>query len=193
VDPRPVTNGPFDFQPQFLANDRNPAIPSRQFMKRVLVFLTLSLGLSGLAQAQTADETAVKSLVDSFGAAFNAHDTKAFAATFAPDADFTNWVGQSAHGRAEIEAFHVPIFTLVYKNGVQKITDVQIRFIRPDVGTVDVRADVTGGKTFDGQDLPLVKFLVSWTVTKEPDGHWLIKVMHNTRLPDTGTPPVYKK
>jgi uncharacterized protein (TIGR02246 family) len=161
-------------------------------MKRALLVL-LSFALCKLAYAQTTDELAVKALVASYDAAFNAHDTKAFAATFAPDADFTNWVGQSAHGRAEIETFHVPIFTLVYKNGSQKITGTQIRFIRPDVAVVDVRSDVTGGKTFDGKDIPLVKFLMSWTVTKEPDGRWLIKVMHNTRLPDTGTPPVYKK
>jgi uncharacterized protein (TIGR02246 family) len=162
-------------------------------MKRPILLLTLSLGLRGLAHAQTADETAIKLLVTRYDAAFNAHDTKAFAATFASDADFTNWVGQSAHGRANIETFHIPILTLVYKNGVQKITDTQVRFIRPDVAAVDVRSDVTGGKTFDGKDIPLVKFLMSWTVTKEPDGNWLIKVMHNTRLPDTGTPPVYKK
>jgi uncharacterized protein (TIGR02246 family) len=162
-------------------------------MKRLLLLLALGFGLRVLAQAQTADETAVKALVARYDDAFNAHDTKAFAATFAPDADFTNWVGQSAHGRTEIEAFHVPILTLVYKNGIQKITDTQVRFIRPDVAAVDVRSDVTGGKTFDGKDLPMVKFLMNWTATKEPDGHWFIKVMHNTRLPDTGTPPVYKK
>ena len=162
-------------------------------MKRLLLFLLLSLALWVPAQAQTADETAVKALVVRFGDAFNAHDPKAFAATFAEDADFTNWVGQSAHGRAEIETFHIPILTLVYKNGVQKITDTQVRFIRPDVAAVDVRSDVTGGKTFDGKDLSQVKFLLNWTVTKEPDGRWLIKVMHNTRLPDTGTPPVYQK
>jgi len=162
-------------------------------MKRFILLLILGLGLRMPIQAQTADETAVKALVARYDAAFNAHDTKAFAATFAQDADFTNWVGQAAHGRSEIETFHIPILTLVYKNGVQKITDTQVRFIRPDVAAVDVRSDVTGGKTFDGKDLPLVKFLMSWTVTKEPDGQWLIKVMHNTRLPDTGTPPVYKK
>lgn len=162
-------------------------------MKRSILLTTLCLGLTLMARAQTADEMAVKSLVDSFNAAFNAHDTKAFAATFAQDADFTNWVGQSAHGRADIETIHVPIFTIVYKNGIQKITDTQIRFIRPDVATVDVRTDVTGGKTFDGKDVSPIKFLMNWTATKEQDGHWLIKVMHNTRLPDTGTPPIYKK
>lgn len=162
-------------------------------MKRSILLITLSLILTSMVQAQTADEMAVKSLVASFYAAFDAHDTKAFAATFAEDADFTNWVGQSAHGRAGIETFHIPILTIVYKSATQKITDTQIRFIRPDVATVDVRSDVTGSKTFDGKDAPLMKFLVNWTVTKEQDGHWLIKVMHNTRLPDMGTPPVYKK
>lgn len=162
-------------------------------MKQSILFLTLSLGLTAMTQAQTADETAVKSLVNSFVTAFNAHDVKAFAATFTQDADFTNWVGQSAHGRADIETFHIPVLTVIYKNGTQKITDTQVRFIRPDVATVDVRADVTGGKTPDGKDVPLLKFLLNWTATKEPDGHWLIKVMHNTRLPDTGTPAIITK
>jgi uncharacterized protein (TIGR02246 family) len=162
-------------------------------MKHAFALLTLSLGLCAAAQAQTPDEAAVKALVSSFNAAFNAHDAKAFAAAFAPDADFTNWVGQSVHGRAAIETFHIPILTLVYKTGSSKITDTQVRFIRPDVAEVDVRSDVTGGRTFDGKDIPLVKFLMNWTVTKEPDGHWLVKVMHNTRLPDTGTPPVFQK
>lgn len=155
--------------------------------------LMLSLSLSSLAQAQTSEETAVKSLIDRFNAAFNAHDTKAFTATFTQDADFTNWVGQSAHGRAEIESFHLPIFTIIYKNGVQTLKATKVRFIRPDVASVDVQTEVTGGKTFDGKEVAVVKFLLNWTATKESDGQWLIKVMHNTRLLDEGIPPVYKK
>lgn len=63
-------------------------------MKRFILLMTiLSLGLT--VKAQTADETAVNSLVVRFATAFNAHDTKAFAATFSEDADFTNWVGLS--------------------------------------------------------------------------------------------------
>jgi uncharacterized protein (TIGR02246 family) len=161
-------------------------------MKQAILLIILTLELNSLAQAQTADETAVKSLVDNFNTAFNTHDTKAFAATFTPDADFTNWVGQSAHGRAEIEMIHRPIFTLVYKNGVQTIRATKIRFIRPDVASVDVQTDVTGGETFDGKDMPPIKFLINWTATKASDGQWLINVMHNTRLLDEGIPPVYK-
>ncbi|MVM40743.1 SgcJ/EcaC family oxidoreductase [Spirosoma sp. HMF3257] len=157
-------------------------------IKRSSLLLMLSLSLASLAQAQTSDETAVKSLIDRFNAAFNAHDTKAFAATFTQDADFTNWVGQSAHGRAEIESFHLPIFTIVYKNGVQILKATKVRFIRPDVASVDVQTEVTGGKTFDAKEVAVVKFLLNWTATKESDGQWLIKVMHNTRLLDEGIP-----
>lgn len=162
-------------------------------LNRFRLLLILSLGLPLLGQAQTSDETAVRSLIERFNAAFNAHDTKAFAATFSEDADFTNWVGQAAHGRAEIDSFHVPIFTIVYKNGVQTIRATKVRFIRPDVASVDVQTDVTGGEAFDGKALGPVKFLINWTATKESDGKWLIKVMHNTRLLDEGIPPVFKK
>lgn len=146
------------------------------------------------AYAQTpADEAAVKALVENFNNAFNAHDSKAFAATFAEDADFTNWRGMSAQGRAKIEEFHVPVLTVIYKNGVQKVVDSRIRFIKPDVAAVDVRSEVTGGLTPDGKQTPLMKFLLNWTVTKEPNGQWLIKVMHNARLPEMEATLLNKK
>lgn len=164
-------------------------------MKR-LVFLAPILFV-GLLPAQTqtatsvvasADEKAVRTLVGNFNNAFNAHDVKAFGAVFATDADFTNWLGMSAHGRANIETFHVPVLTVMYKNGTQKVLSSNIRFIRPDVAAVDVRSEVTGGLTPDGKAAPLMKFLLNWTVTKEPNGQWLIKVMHNNRLPEMPAP-----
>lgn len=154
-------------------------------MKNLLVLFLLSIVCLTNARAQTAaDETAVRNVITTFNEAFNAHDAKAFAAVFAEDADFTNWRGMSAHGRAKIEAFHVPVLTVMYKNGVQKVVDSTVRFVRPDVAVVDVRSEVTGGVTPDGKASPLLKFLLNWTVTKESSGQWLIKVMHNARLPE---------
>ncbi|MBC8085596.1 MAG: SgcJ/EcaC family oxidoreductase [Hymenobacter sp.] len=162
---------------------------------RLLGAALLRAGGPLTVQAQTvttaaisADETAVRALVTSFNNAFNAHDVRAFGATFAADADFTNWRGMSAHGRASIEEFHVPVLTVIYKNGTQKVVDTSIRFIRPDVAAVDVRAEVVGGMTPDGKAAPLSKFLLNWTVTRESGGQWLIKVMHNNRLSDMPTP-----
>ncbi len=155
-------------------------------MNRLLISLMLSAGLLNTVRAQTsADETAVRNLIIAFNDAFNAHDSKAFAATFAEDADFTNWRGMSAHGRAKIDEFHVPVLTVMYKNGSQKVVDSRIRFITPDVAAVDVRSEVTGATMPDGKpDDVLRRFLLNWTVTKETTGQWLIKVMHNARLPE---------
>lgn len=170
-------------------------------MKSSILLISLVFSLT-LGQAQpttpaastaaavgTADETAVRILIENFNRAFNAHDAKTFAAAFANDADFTNWRGMSVHGRAAIEEFHVPVLTVMYKNGVQKIVDTQVRFIRPDVAAVDVRSEVTGGVMPDGKAAPLLKFLLNWTVTKEGNGQWLIKVMHNARMPEMDAPP----
>lgn len=154
-------------------------------MRKLLISITLALLCLSTAWSQSAtDRTAVEALVTTFGEAFDAHDVKAFAATFAEDADFTNWLGQSVHGRTQIEKFHVPVLTIMYKNGTQKLAGKTVRFIRPDVATVDVRSEVKGVVTPDGKELPLLKFLLNLIVTKEENGQWLIKIMHNTRLPE---------
>lgn len=166
-------------------------------MKTLLLF-SLILGLPFAARAQThqpspADEAALRRVVTAFNDAFNAHDPKAFAATFAEDADFTNWMGTPAHGRAEIEKFHVPVLTVRYKNGSQKITDTKIRLVRSDVAEVEVRSEVIGGLAPDGQPVPPMKFMLNWTVTKNGTGQWLIEVMHNARLPEATAPPLNQK
>lgn len=97
-------------------------------MKSILMTLFLSaLWLTNACAQTPADETAVRNLVAAFKDAFNAHDAKAFAALFAEDADFINWRGMPAHGRAKIEEFHVPVLTVIYKNGVHKIVDSTIK------------------------------------------------------------------
>lgn len=162
----------------------------------LLILLNLSTILTAWAQTVAtgaADETAVRALVTKFNDAFNAHDVPAFGAVFAPDADFTNWRGMVAHGRPSIETFHVPVLTVLYKNATQKIVDSKVRFLKPDVAVVDVLAEVTGGTTPDGKAAPPTKFLLNWTTMKEADGQWLIKVMHNARLPEEAAPPIKRQ
>lgn len=154
-------------------------------MKTLAATLIVVMGWFNIINAQTpAHKAAVQTLVTNFARSFNAHDAKAFAMAFAQDADFTNWLGMSAQGRGEIEEFHVSVLTVMYKNGAINVTNSTIRFIRPDVAVVDVRSEVTGGLTPDGKSVPLMKFMTNWTVAKETDGNWLIKVMHNARLPE---------
>jgi uncharacterized protein (TIGR02246 family) len=88
----------------------------------------------------------------------------------------------SAHGRAEIEKFHAPLFATRFKDTNQKIAKSKIRFIKPDVAAVDVWWEMTGAKGPEGQDIPLRKGLLNFVMTKEA-GKWLILVMHNRDLP----------
>jgi uncharacterized protein (TIGR02246 family) len=99
---------------------------------------------------------------------------------FAEDADFTNVVGMSAHGRTEIERFHAPMFATRFKDTHLTITDSKSRFITSDIAAVDW--EMTGAKGPDGQKIPLRKGLLNFVMTRS-NGQWLITVIHNMDLP----------
>jgi uncharacterized protein (TIGR02246 family) len=141
-----------------------------------------------LADDTPKDEAAVRDLVKAFETASNKHDAKAFASVFASDAHFTNVLGTTRHGRKAIEEFHRPLFegdtskgTPSFKNAVLKIDEVTVRFLRPDVASVDIRWTQTGSVAPDGRDRGTRKRLMSWVVTKE-NGTWQVAVMHNMDL-----------
>ena len=163
-------------------------------MKRAFLSLALFLALiSSSAFGQTVrnestplnreqDEKAIKQVLADSVEAWNNHDAKAFSMVFAEDADFTNVVGMSAHGRTEIEKFHAPMFATRFKDTHLTITDTKIRFISSDIAAVDAHWEMTGAKGRDGQDIPLRKGLLNFTM-KRSNGQWLIMIMHNMDLP----------
>ena len=149
---------------------------------------TYSLGqleTTGREQESTAnakDEEEIQKVLAQQAEAWNRHDAKAFSMVFAEDADFTNVIGMSAHGRAEIEKFHAPMFATRFKDTHLTIINSKIRFIKPDVAAVDAWWEMTGAKTQEGKDIPLRKGLLNFVMTKE-GGQWFITVMHNMDLP----------
>ena len=162
-------------------------------MRSAFVSLSLFLILSTCAVGQTAgggakakgspkDEERIRKVLADFIEAWNKHDAKAFSMVFAEDADFTNVRGMSAHGRAEVEKFHAPLFATRFKDTNQKMTKTRIRFIKPDVASVDAWWEMTGAKGLEGQDIPLRKGLLNFVMTKERD-KWFITVMHNMDMP----------
>lgn len=128
------------------------------------------------------DEQGIRKVLTAFVEAWNKHDAKAFSMVFAEDADFTNVRGTSATGRAEIEKFHTPLFATRFKDTNQKMTRTRIRFIKPDVASVDAWWEMTGAKGPEGQDIPMRKGLLHFVMTREAD-QWFITVMHNMDLP----------
>jgi uncharacterized protein (TIGR02246 family) len=150
----------------------------------LLLILVLSDALSQTAAPpnREQDEKGIKQALTGFVEAWNHHDAKAFSMVFAEGADFTNVRGMSAHGRTEVERFHGPRFATNFKDSNQKITEIKIRFITPDVAAVDARWEMTGAKGPDGQDIPLRKGLLNFIMTRS-SGQWLIMVMHNMDFP----------
>ena len=153
--------------------------------------LLLSLSTSAIGQTangevknqgNSIDEMGIKKVLADQVEAWNRHDAKAFSMAFAEDADFTNVVGASAHGRAEVEKFHAPMFATIFKDSNLKMTKTKIRFIKPDVAAVDAWWEMTGAKTREGKEIPLRKGLLNFVMTKE-GGRWFITVMHNMDLP----------
>jgi uncharacterized protein (TIGR02246 family) len=128
------------------------------------------------------DEKGIKQVLAGIVEAWNSHDAKAFSMVFAEDADFTNVVGMSAHGRTEIEKFHAPMFATWFKDTHLTMTDTKIRFITPEVAAVDAHWEMTGVKDRGGHDIPPRKGLLNSVMTHSK-GQWLITVLHNMDLP----------
>ena len=127
------------------------------------------------------EEVDIRNVLRGFAEAWNRHDAEAFSIAFAEDADFTNVLGMSAHGRTAIAKFHVSIFATIFKDSSLKIDDVKVRFIKPDVGAVDEWWEMTGARDRNGQGIPLRKGLLNLVMTKQ-DARWVISVMHNMDL-----------
>jgi uncharacterized protein (TIGR02246 family) len=146
----------------------------------VLLLFPMQL-LAQIPPRKSLSEQRIEKLVSQFEDAWNQHDAHAFAAVFTEDADFTNVIGMSAHGRKAIEDFHAPRFSTSFKNSHLSTKDVTIRFITRQVASVDVRWEMTGALDSSGAPVPLRQGLLNFIVT-DRDDRWSIAVMHNQEL-----------
>lgn len=135
------------------------------------------------------DETAIAQTVQRFVDSWNNHDAHAFALTFTEDCDFTNVGGTHAHGRDNVEKFHAPVFATVFKKSHQTAKLRSIRFLASDLAAVDVDWQMTGATFPDGRPRPERHGLLDWVMARQPDGSWLIQIMHNTDLTNMPAPP----
>ncbi|HMB83834.1 MAG TPA: SgcJ/EcaC family oxidoreductase [Terriglobales bacterium] len=147
-------------------------------LSRLLMIVLCVTGVALCQNAPATNDQGIQKLVASFMDAWNSHDAHAFAETFAEDADFTNVIGRSAHGRKAVEEFHAPMFATRFKNTHLTAGEVKVRTINPDIASVDVSWEMTGAIETDGTPLPTRKGLLNWVVTRHDD-RWLIAVMHN--------------
>jgi uncharacterized protein (TIGR02246 family) len=125
----------------------------------------------------------IESLIRELGERWNHYDAGGLARLFAPDADFTNAFGVAASGRDAIERFHVALFGAVFTKSRFHVEATSTRFVRPDVGVVDLRWSVVGMAS-----RPDLHGLMAMVVTQDGPT-WLIRTMHVMQFP-SGEPSV---
>ncbi|MBK6900034.1 MAG: SgcJ/EcaC family oxidoreductase [bacterium] len=163
---------------------------SQRISRLVPVVAALVQGGARVSDAQVShnsntDEAAIRQVVKQVEDGWNAHDGKAFGASFAPDAGYVVVDGMRATGRAEIEQGHTMIFTTISKESRNAGTAKSIRFLRPDVAVVHVAWNLeysAGGETRKGH-------AINTMVMTKDGGQWSIAVFQNTPIQAEGRWP----
>jgi uncharacterized protein (TIGR02246 family) len=126
-----------------------------------------------------ADSSAIKQCVTAWEDAWNRHDARATAMAYVEDGDFSSTTGIPSHGWKELEAHYNEIFTTFLKDAHRTDTVKSIRFLGPDIASVDIDWQMAGARTRDGKDAPNRKGLLTWIVTKH-NGQWMITIYHES-------------
>ena len=125
------------------------------------------------------DSAAIKQCVAVWEYAWNRHDAHATAMRYVEDGDFSSTTGIPSHGWKELEEHYNAIFTTFLKDAHRTDAVKSIRFLTPEIASVDIDWQMTGAKTRDGQDVPIRKGLLTWIVSKH-NGQWMITIYHES-------------
>ncbi len=149
-------------------------------VRRVLKFAVFFLACMTLGAADSAtDESAIRDLVGSRQQqAWNQHNARAYAALFAEDGDVVNVVAWWWKGRTEIESNLTRMFANIFRESTLTFTQVDVRFLTPDIAIAHARWTMTGARMPPGLPEPR-EGLQTLTVQKR-NGEWLIAAFHNT-------------
>src|SRR3954452_19564693 len=147
-------------------------------MKKYLAALPLlaALFIPVTARCDTAqDTTAIRDVVATQqSAAWTKHDAKAYAALFKEDGDCVNVLGWWWKSRADIEKKLTDAFAFVFKDSVLTIkeSDVDVKFLTPEVALVHARWTMTGAKS-PGNAAPVPQQGIQTHTLQKQSGKWL--------------------
>ncbi|MGZ5426382.1 MAG: SgcJ/EcaC family oxidoreductase [Thermoanaerobaculia bacterium] len=132
--------------------------------------------------AATADETAIRKIIQDEVAAWNRGDATAYSRQFATDGTFTNIRGQFFTGYDAFLKQHEVIFQTLFKNSTLRQEIVSLKFIGPNVVVVETLNSVSGmpatspGTAADSKGRLRTRLL---QVVARQDGEWKIVAYHN--------------
>ena len=152
-------------------------------MSCLLVLALVLVAAVAVYPQGSADETAVRNIIQEEIAAWNSGDAAAFSRHFAADGTFTNIRGQFFIGREAFMERHDFIFKGVYRGTTMKQDVVSLKFVRPDVAVVETLTAVIGvqkplpGTSTDDKGRLRSRLL---QVMVKDGGEWKIVAFHNT-------------
>ena len=162
--------------------DSAPQAPNsalRGMMQRLgltLLACTLVIGVTGVARAGEAqDEAAVRSLGDTFAKAFVQKNAELRASLFAENGTFVTPVGDFLQGRvAMVKDFGPEAQQAVNGTTQAAFSNYRVRFIKPDVASVDALLTVRNVNGPDGTSIPVIPINFFYVAVRHGD-QWLIQ------------------
>jgi uncharacterized protein (TIGR02246 family) len=150
----------------------------------VLVLMFTVTGICAQEKAKTSgaserDEAMIRANVEQLMKGWNAKSGAEFAKPFAEDADYVIINGLQLKGRPAISEGHQRIFDTIYKNSTLAYEITQLRFLRPDVALVHVRAVLS--VTTPGNSTQSNNARITLVMTKRKYA-WTIDAFQNTQI-----------
>ena len=129
------------------------------------------------------DDAAIRALHQHLIDGWNAGSGEAFGAPFTEDASFVAFDGTRFTGRAQIAAFHQPLFETHLK-GTRLVGEVRdIRFVGDDTAVVTTTGSmIARGKSVPSRERDSIQTLVAC----KRNGTWRLEAFQNTRLRPIG-------
>lgn len=169
---------------------------NRKIITVVLVAAICATANMSINAGPRQDEAQIRELQTRQADAWNRHDATAYANLFTEDGDVVNVVGWWWQGRREIESKLSAAFAFAFRQSTLTITDVQVRFVKPDIAIAHVRWTMAGARTPPG--IPEPREGIQLQILKKQRGKWLIASFQNTSsVPEVlfpaGPPPTVSK
>lgn len=160
-------------------------------IKRALGFLCLALFTpfpgARVSAAQRQDEIEIRNVETRQQEAWNRHDARAYANLFTEDGDVVNVLGWWWKGRAEIEKKLAAGYAFVFRDSTLTITEVDVKFLAPQMAVAHVRWTMVGARTPPG--IPEPRQGIQTQVLQKRAGQWLIAAFQNTNgIPEVAFP-----
>jgi len=133
---------------------------------------------SAVGSERARDESEIRQLQARQQDAWNRHDAVAYAALFTDDGDVVNVVGWWWRGRREIERQLTAAYAVVFRESRLTVTDVEVKFLAPDVAVAHVRWTMTGART--PPSIPEPRLGIQIQVLQKHGNAWRIASFQNT-------------